>query len=174
MGDDDPAPATALDFDPIAAARDNWRAHQWDLPDVMAAVTSIARVHQVLVRRCDDALAPHDLTFARYEVLVLLTFSRAGALPMGKVGERLQVSPASVTNAVDRLEASGYATREPHPTDGRTTLARITPGGTVVVDRATTALEEVRYGVVGLADDDARAVFDLLRGVRATAGDFPT
>ncbi len=167
-------PGVALAFDPIAAARDNWRAHDWALPDVMAAVTSLARVHQVLLRRCDDALAPHDLTFARYEVLVLLTFSRSGALPMGKVGERLQVSPASVTNAVDRLEASGYAEREPHPRDGRTTLARITPAGSEVVGRATAALEAVRYGVAGLADADARAIFDLLRGVRAAAGDFPT
>ncbi len=164
----------ALAFDPIAVAREHWVAHGWGLPDVMTAVTSIARVHQLVLRRCDDVLAPHDLTFARYEVLVLLTFSRRGALPLGKIGERLQVSPASVTNAIDRLESSGYVKRRPHPTDGRAVLATITPEGRATVTAATTALESVRYGVDGLDDEAARRLFATLRSVRARAGDFPT
>ncbi|WP_238444354.1 MarR family winged helix-turn-helix transcriptional regulator [Salsipaludibacter albus] len=171
-GDQGPEPALA--FDPIAVARDHWVAHGWALPDVMTAVTSIARVHQLVLRRCDEALAPHDLTFARYEVLALLTFSRRGALPLGKVGERLQVSPASVTNAIDRLEGSGYVERRPHPTDGRAVLAAITRSGRRTVAAATEALEAVRYGVEGLDDDAARRVFATLRAVRASAGDFPT
>lgn len=177
MSDPRPVGATAaepsLDFDPIEVARDHWEDHGWSMPDVMTAVTSIARVHQLVLRRCDDALAPHELTFARYEVLVLLTFSRRGALPLGKVGERLQVSPASVTNAIDRLEASGYVERRPHPTDGRTTLATLTPSGRAVVDRATAALEAVHYGVDGLDAVAARRLFETLRVVRSTAGDFP-
>lgn len=162
-----------LPFDPIARARDNWRAHGWPAADVMAAVTSITRVHQVLMGRIDAVLRPLDLTFARYEVLVLLTFSRAGALPLGKVGERLQVSPASVTNAIDRLEASGYVVREPHPTDGRATLAEITDAGREVADRATEVLTAQRFGAQGLDDDEARTLFDLLVAFRAQAGDFP-
>ena len=162
-----------LPFDPIARARDNWRAHGWDAADAMAAVTSITRVHQVLMRRIEAVLRPLDLTFARYEVLVLLTFSRSGALPLGTVGERLQVSPASVTNAIDRLEASGFVTREPHPTDGRATLAGITPAGREVVDRATASLSRERFGADGLDDPQARQLFDLLVGFRASAGDFP-
>ena len=66
------------------------------------------------------------LTFARYEVLMLLSFSRQGALPLGKIGERLQVNAASVTNAVDRLEADGLVTRRSNPDDGRGRLARLT------------------------------------------------
>ena len=163
-----------LSFDPIARARENWLAHGWDAPDAMAAVTSIARVHQVLMRRIEAVLRPLDLTFARYEVLVLLTFAQTGALPLGKVGERLQVSPASVTNAIDRLEASGFVTREPHPTDGRATLAGITAAGREVVERATTSLTTVRFGADGLDDDEARRLFDLLVGFRAEAGDFPS
>lgn len=162
-----------LPFDPIARARENWRAHGWDAPDAMAAVTSITRVHQVLMRRIEAILRPLDLTFARYEVLVLLTFARAGELPLGKVGERLQVSPASVTNAIDRLERSGYVRRAPHPTDGRTTLARLTVRGARVVEEATSALTTMRFGADGLSDGDARAVFDLLAPFRARAGDYP-
>lgn len=162
-----------LPFDPIARARENWREHGWSEPDAMAAVTSIARVHQLLMRRVEGVLRPLDLTFARYEVLVLLTFSRTGSLPLGKVGERLQVSPASVTNAVDRLERSGFVAREPHPTDGRATLAGITDAGRAVVEEATTLLTKARFGADGLDDAGARDLFALLAPFRAEAGDFP-
>ena len=59
----------------------------------MAVVTSIMRVQQVLLARVEAVLRPLGLTFARYEVLMLLRFSRKGCLPVGKIGERLQVHP---------------------------------------------------------------------------------
>ena len=65
--------------------------------------------------RLNDALKPLELTFARYEALMLLFFSRTGSLPMGKMGTRLQVHPTSVTNLIDGLEKLGYVSRAPHP-----------------------------------------------------------
>lgn len=73
----------------------------------MAIVTSVMRVQQIFAGEVEAVLKPIGLTFARYEVLMLLDFSRSGQLPLGKIGERLQVHPASVTNAVDRLESDG-------------------------------------------------------------------
>lgn len=162
----------SLAFDPIAEAERNWRAHGWPAPDAMAVVTSVTRAHQIVLRRIDAALRPFDLTFARYEALVLLTFSRAGALPLGKMGARLQVHPASVTNAIDRLEAAGYVRRRPHPTDGRTVLAEITDAGRVVVDAATEALGAIRFGAAGLSDDAAKGITAALTTLRQDAGDF--
>jgi DNA-binding MarR family transcriptional regulator len=163
---------TPLPFDPIAEAERNWRVHGWPEPDAMAAITSITRAHQILLRRIDAALRPFDLTFARYEALVLLTFSRRGALPLGKMGARLQVHPASVTNAIDRLEEAGYVRRVPHPTDGRTVLASITSTGREVVAEATSALGGIRFGAEGLDDAAARQVTGALAGMRRNAGDF--
>ena len=60
---------------------------------------------------------------------MLLTFTRTGQMPLGKIGQRLQVHPASVTNVIDRLEVDGLVRRRPHPTDQRTTLAAITAKG---------------------------------------------
>jgi DNA-binding MarR family transcriptional regulator len=85
----------------------------------MAVVTSIMRLQQIYLGRANDVLRPFGLTFARYEVLMLLSFAQRGALPLGKIGERLQVNAASVTNAVDRLEAAGLVTRRSNPDDGR-------------------------------------------------------
>ena len=93
----------------------------------MAAVTSVMRAQQILQARVDDVLRPFGLTFARYEVLMLLHFTSRGSLPI-KMGERLQVHPTSITNAVDRLERPGWS-RRPHPTDGRATLVEISGAG---------------------------------------------
>jgi DNA-binding MarR family transcriptional regulator len=160
----------SLPVDPIAEARRHWEARGWgEAAPGMAVVTSVMRVQQLLAARVDAALRPHGLTFARYEVLMLLTFSRAGALPLGKIGERLQVHPASVTNAIDRLEAERLVKRSPHPTDRRTTLAAITARGRSAADRATVDMNEL---FAGLELSDADGLFERLREVRAAAGDF--
>lgn len=137
----------------------------------MAVVTSIMRVQQILLGRADTALRPLGLSFARYEVLMLLSFSRRGELPLGKIGERLQVNPASVTNAVDRLEEQGLVARAPNPSDGRGTLATLTGGGRAVVAEATAVMNRDVFGQLGLRAEDAQLLFDLLGSVRRGAGD---
>ena len=162
-----------LGFDPIDEARRQWIDRGWqDAADGMAALTSIIRVEQLLMARVEEALAPFELTFARYELLVLLDFSRAGALPMGKLGARLQVHPASVTNAVDRLEAQGLVERVAHPDDGRATLATITSTGRRRVRRATAVLNEAVFSDLGWSERDLRDLFRILRKLRRGAGDF--
>jgi DNA-binding MarR family transcriptional regulator len=162
-----------LSFDPIAEAARNWRAAGWeDATPGMALVTSIMRTHQILLARVDSTLAPFRLTFARFEVLMLLEFSRSGQLPLSKVGQRLQVHPASVTNAVDRLESAGLVTRVPHPTDGRTTLAAITTAGRRQVRRAAVELNRSVFCDVGIDADDVDAVVAALSVLRRNAHDF--
>jgi DNA-binding MarR family transcriptional regulator len=137
----------------------------------MRAATSVFRVQQILLARFDDALKPHALTFARYEVLVLLTFSRTGELPLKVIGSRLMVHPTSVTNAIDRLVAAGYVRRRPNPDDGRGVLAGITGSGRAVVEVATAALTELDFGLSELPDDERAMLFDILKRVRLGAGD---
>jgi DNA-binding MarR family transcriptional regulator len=162
-----------LPFDPIAEARRQWSAHGW-APEApaMATVTSIMRLQQIFLARADAELRPLGLTFARYEVVMLLSFSTTGSLPLGKIGERLQVNPASVTNAVDRLEAQGLVDRRPNPDDGRGTLAAITPKGRRVAGRATAAMNAHVFADLGLDQPALRALFDSLAHLRRAAGDF--
>lgn len=162
----------AFQFDPVAEARRNWEAHGWGSVEAMAAATSITRAHQILLRRIDDAVRPFGLTFSRFEALALLHFSRSGALPLGKVGERLQVHPASVTNTVDRLERDGLVERLRHPDDGRTRLASITDAGRTAVVAAASALSGIEFGLGGETSVDFDAIVSDLRPVRRNAGDF--
>ncbi len=113
----------SLPFDPIARADEHWK-QRWGSVPSMAAITSIMRAQQILLAEVDAVVKPYGLTFARYEALVLLTFSKAGELPMSKIGERLMVHPTSVTNTVDRLVRSGLVAKRPNPNDGRGTSPR--------------------------------------------------
>jgi DNA-binding MarR family transcriptional regulator len=160
-----------LPFDPIAEARRQWEAHGLPEAAAMAATTSVMRAQQVVLARVDAALRPLGLTFARYEALMLLSFTKRGRLPMAKIGARLMVHPASVTHTVDRLEQQGLVRRERHPTDGRTTLAVLTPAGRRLARRATKAVGAVRFGM-GVDDRRADALVELLTALRADAGDF--
>lgn len=162
-----------LSFDPIAEARRQWSAHGWpEAAEGMAAVTSVFRAQQIFLGDIDSQLRPLGLTFARYEVLMLLTFSRTGSLPLNKVGARLQVHPTSITNAVNRLQAQGLIRRVPHPTDRRTTLAEIQPAGRDLVEEATKVVNARVFAAPGLSEADLATLVDVLGRLRRTAGDF--
>ena len=160
-----------LPFDPIERAAEIWE-DTFGPADAMAAVTSVMRAQQLLLAELDGLLRPHRLSFARYEALILLTFSRRGALPLRVIGERLMVHPTSVTNTINRLVGLGLVVRRPNPRDGRGTLAEITAAGREVAARATADLMAARFGMGGYRTDELGQLFTLLRGLRLAAGDF--
>jgi len=160
-----------LPFDPIDRAARIWE-RRFGPSSAMAAVTSIMRAQQILLAELDAILRPYGLTFARYEALVLLSFSRAGALPLRVIGERLMVHPTSVTNTIDRLQAQGMVVRRPNPDDGRGRLAEITDRGRDAVQVATRDLMTAQFGMAAYSDSDRGELFSLLRGLRLSAGDF--
>lgn len=154
-------------FDPIVEARRQWEAHGWgEAAPGMAAVTSVVRAQQLFLARIDGSLAPFGLTLARFELLRLLAFTRHGELPLGKLGDRLQVHATSITSAVDRLEKQGYVERRAHPTDRRATLAAISTGGRAVVEEATEVLNREVFADLGLTTSELRQLFRLLTKVR--------
>ena len=162
-----------LSFDPIAEARRNWDANGWHAAAPgMTMVTSIMRAHQILLARVHQALEPHGITFAQYEALALLSFTKHGQMPLGKLGRRLQVHPASVTNVIDRLEGKGMVRRVPHPDDARTTLAAITRKGRVLVANATASLNTDVFEDTGLDEVRQQQLVDVIAVLRVSAGDF--
>lgn len=162
-----------LRIDPIAEARRHWVERWGEEPArPMAAITSIMRAQQVLMARLNDLLRPHGLTFPRYEALMLLSFTRTGALPLGKIGERLQVHRTSVTNIIDKLEADGLVARIPHSDDRRATLATITDAGRARAAAATAVLNDASFGLESLPAAELEALTEILRTLRRDAGDF--
>ena len=162
-----------LPMDPIAEARRQWQRHGWvGSADGMAAVTSIMRAQQLMLARVESVLKPHGLSFARYEMLTLLSFTKDGVLPMASATARLQVHPTSVTNTVDRLERDGLVARSSHPTDGRAALLTLSDKGRAVASKASADLNSVVFDRPGLDDDDLSTLVRILGKFRRDAGDF--
>jgi DNA-binding MarR family transcriptional regulator len=161
-----------LEFDPIAEAHRQWLVRWPEHAEHMAAVTSVMRVQQMLIGEIDRSLKPYGLTFASYEALRLLAFTRDGELPMGKIGERLMVHPASVTNTVDKLERAGMVRRRTAVEDRRRVLASITPDGRDLVEKATETLNAAQFALDGIDTETAVAISALLRKVRERGNDF--
>jgi len=162
-----------MSSDPIALARENWEGAGWsDAAPGMVAVTSVMRAQQIFQARVDEVLRPFELTFARYELLMLLHFSSHGSMPLKKASERLQVHPTSITNAVDRLEAADLVSRSPHPTDGRATLIALTDAGRRTALKATESLNAEVFGRPGLPQRRLATLVSVLEDLRRAAGDF--
>lgn len=162
-----------LPIDPLAEAKRQWLAHGWtDAADGMAVVISVMRAQQLLLARVDAALKPFALSFARFEVLRLLAFSRAGRLPLSSVVARLQVHATTVTSTADRLVRDGLITREPHPHDGRAAMLVLTDAGRELVERATAALNAEVFAHPGISAEDAADLVAIVARLRKDAGDF--
>ena len=147
-----------LPFDPIERAGEIW-ADTWGPASAMRVATSVMRVQQILLARYD-------------EVLVLLHFSRTGALPLKVIGSRLMVHPTSVTNAITRLVAAGLVERLANPRDRRGALASITARGREVAEAGTRDLMAIDFGLGALDERTRESAFATLRKVRSEAGDF--
>jgi DNA-binding MarR family transcriptional regulator len=161
-----------LAVDPIAEAVRNWQERGWGSPAHLAAALSLGRAEDIAGSAARAVLEPLGLTMSRHEMLMLLYFSVHGELPLGKMGDRLMVHATSVTNTVDALERQGLITRVPHPTDRRTTRARITDAGREMAERSAATLAADTFGIGVLDEEEAAQLVALLRKLRLGAGDF--
>jgi DNA-binding MarR family transcriptional regulator len=84
----------------------------------------------------------------------------------------LQVHPASVTNAVQRLEQDGFVVRSVNPADGRSVLAEITSSGREVTNEATDRLNDEVFALVPIPGVEQRNVYAVLKEMRRAFGDF--
>lgn len=107
----------------------------------------------------------HGIGYARGRVLRALRES--GPVPMPAVGDRLGITPRTLTGLVDALEADGWLVRRPHPTDRRATLLDLTPAA----ERSYARLDEAYQGLAGrlftgVSDRDLDTLRRVLEHVR--------
>lgn len=166
--------ASNVDRDPILEAYHLWNSSGWeDCAAGCAAVTSLMRVHHMMTRRADQILAPIDLTFARYELLVRLYFHfREDGPPLTELGRHLQIHQTSITSLVDKLEKQGLIRRVPHPTDRRSTTAQITPAGRALTGKAITLLNSELFRDLGLTGREADLFLGLMMKMRRSWDDL--
>ena len=74
-----------------------------------------------------------SLTPLHFEIMMLLT--EEGALPVAKIGERLVLAKAHMTQLVDKLVENEIVVREADPNDRRVTQISITAKGKETLDK---------------------------------------
>ena len=91
-------------------------------------VADLVREHSSAVMRYAAATAKR-MGLEASELSALEHLQAAGPITLGRLGERLSMSPGAVTALVDRLEKKGYVERIPNPKDRRSALVRETQAG---------------------------------------------
>lgn len=159
-------PARSETVDSVEEAVRQW-SERYEDGSAFRVMTSLIRAYNVGVRGVESVVREFDLNLSRYEVLLLLSFTRRGRLAMGRLRDLLMVHGSSVTYLVQRLEAAGLVERQKDADDARLVLVAITDEGRATVARASARLVEEGFGPLGGYDEDERrALSDLLARLR--------
>lgn len=89
-----------------------------------------------------DALAPHGVTQAQYNVLRILRGAHPDCYTCSEVGERLLDRTPDVTRLLVRLEGHGFVERRRAEHDRRVVQVEITPAGLDVLGRLDEPVQE--------------------------------
>jgi DNA-binding MarR family transcriptional regulator len=153
--------------DPVEKARRQWAARHPD-ESGFTVLVSLLRTYALVLRDLERALRPLGLTLSRFEVLLLLSFSRGERLPVMRLRDLLLIHGSSATYLVDRLVEAGWVAREADPSDRRVSMVRLTDGGRERMEEGVRALTGIGFGPIRALDQDARR--DLSAGLAALRG----
>jgi DNA-binding MarR family transcriptional regulator len=117
-----------------------------------AALDRILELVVSLDHDMTESLARDGLTVSRAALLWQLR--QRGPTTQRVLADALQVSPRTITGLVDGLVATGFVTREPHPTDRRAILVTFTEQGTKTVEALERAHEELSQALFGGMSDE--------------------
>ena len=147
---------------PIMASVERWHELGWSAGALgLGAIKSLLRSQRAYTELVERCLADFSLSENQYEILMRMYYAGDEPVMLGKLSERLQLSPASITNNVDRLEAAGLVTREASAVDRRQVLAALTDTGRSVAAEATERLIGLIFDRTGLTDDELRQLIEL-------------
>lgn len=159
-----PRPASA---DPVEKARRQWVGAGRPDESAFTVLVSMLRSYSLLVRDIERALRTVGLTLSRFEVLLLLSFTREERLPIMRLRDLLLVHGSSATYLVDRLVDAGWIERQADPSDRRVSIVHLTPAGRAKVDDGAQALAAIGFGPIGgMGEEERRDLSGLLATMR--------
>ena len=112
--------------------------------------------------QADAQLSLHDLTYAQW--LPLFKISRCPTTTVASLARDLETDPASMTRALDRLEAKGLVARQRSTTDRRVVQLALTPEGQAAAAQVPPVLADVLNGHLSdFTHDEWQLLLRLLR-----------
>jgi DNA-binding MarR family transcriptional regulator len=158
--------------DPVDWARHFWRRQGLgDSEDAFLAMSSLMRLHRLMVDALESKLRSHELNIIDYMLLMTLHLSETGIRLISQLARSLLIHATTATLATDRLESRKLVARSPHPTDRRATLVSLTPVGRALAIRVTDDLREISFGLPNSTLEDQRTVVAVLGRLRLAIGD---
>lgn len=136
-----------------------------------AAVAALDRTVKLVFSDAQPDLSEYDLTWAGWQTLMLLFYSRHQRLPITRLAKRTGAHATTVTRTVDRLVRSGYARRVADSQDRRVNIIELTKAGEIAQDAVAAHQAERGWGLAALNDDDVSTLLDLLKKIRVSLGD---
>ena len=142
----------------------------------MAIFGRLGRLHTLASRSIADVFAGHDLQIGEFDVLAALR--RSGdpfVMKPTDLARVLMLSPAGMTNRVDRLEAAGWIERQNDPDDRRRTFIWLTPTGRQRLERDAQVLDPDLVGRAfnGLTTQQRQGLIEALAALVASARGIP-
>ena len=113
-----------------------------------------------------------DLGLYRGQQFVLCALWKEEGITHSELADRLGVHPTTVTNAVKRMERSGFVERRPDPRDERVSRVYLTDAGRGIrgaVERVWAELEEETLD--GFSDEERETLARLLDRIRENLED---
>ena len=136
------------------------------------AVMNTIRTADLLFDQIGRLLRPLGVTAAGGLVLGILRDH--GTMPPSEVGDRLQVTRATVTGVVDSLERRGFVRRSANPADRRSLLLELTPEGRAVVQELRTLVHgHERAWMAVLSESELRGYIELLHRIQDSLASVP-
>jgi DNA-binding MarR family transcriptional regulator len=149
---------------------DQWRRERPDLRlDAMATIARLGRLHALAGRAVAEVLGSHALSVGEFDVLAAL---RRSGEPFEQrptqLASALMLSPAGMTNRLDRLESQGWIERKLDPDDRRSWIVGLTVNGRRLIDTAVADHVENEERIVSvLGAEQRRALDDAVRTLLA-------
>lgn len=145
----------------------------------MSTPTDADRARRALYRAVILAEPVQTTLQARYglrlaDIWILRRLRDHGPTPMSQFAALLGIPRSTATGVVDRLEGRGVAERVTHPTDRRTTLVRVAPGGLAILDdRALFHQGPIAERIDALGPTRQRQLADLLELLTGNGDTLP-
>ena len=118
------------------------------------AVAELSLAISQLLRRLRAESNPDQLTWS--QTVALARLEKAGPKTTADLARAESVKPQSMGATLAELEREGLVERQPHPTDGRQVLFRLTAGGVEARRKRSAAKQKWLLAAMAKLDPDER------------------
>lgn len=127
-------------------------------------IHDVSRLRRTVV---DKALRPLGVTRSQWWVLANLSRHNGEGMMQTELAKILDVGKVTLGGLIDRLEASGYVTRQPDPVDRRAKRVVMTPKGKKLLSQIERIGRDVNAEIMaGLASNDIARTETVLHKIK--------